>query len=97
VDSSVSEKSLEFLKSQKVNDRIPRLLPRNTIVAHKTGLERQVCHDAGIVFTDNGNFLISVFTRSTSGSRTAKRFISSVSSLAYTVYKPTRTKTIPAS
>ena len=66
-------------------------------MAHKTGLERLVCHDAGIVFTDNGNFLISVFTRSISGSRTAKRFISSVSSLAYTVYKPTRTKTIPAS
>ena len=97
VCSSVSEKSLELLKSQKVNDRIPRLLPRDTIVAHKTGLERQVCHDAGIVFTDNGNFLISVFTRSISGSRTAKRFISSVSSLAYTVYKPTRTETIPAS
>ncbi|TRZ89822.1 serine hydrolase, partial [bacterium] len=97
VDSSVSEKSLEFLKSQKVNDRIPRLLPRNTIVAHKTGLERQVCHDAGIVFTDNGNFLISVFTRSTSGSRTAKRFISSVSSLAYTVYKTALQKTAPAS
>ena len=96
VDSSVSEKSLEFLKSQKVNDRIPKLLPKDTIVAHKTGLERMVCHDAGIVFTDNGNFLISAFTRSTSGSRTAKRFISSVSSLAFTVYKTARTKTIPA-
>jgi len=97
VDSSVSEKSLGFLKSQKVNDRIPKLLPKDTIVAHKTGLERMVCHDAGIVFTDNGNFLISAFTRSTSGSSTAKRFISSVSSLVYTVYKTTRTKTIPAS
>jgi len=97
VCSSVSERSLEFLKSQKVNDRIPKLLPKDTVVAHKTGLERQVCHDAGIVFTDNGNFLISAFTKTTSGPRTAKRFISSVSSLAYTVYKTTRPKTIPAS
>ena len=39
--SSVSEKSLEVLKSQKVNDRIPELLPRDTVVAHKTGLERR--------------------------------------------------------
>jgi len=38
-----------------------------------------------------------VFTKTASGPRAAKRFISSVSSLAYTVYKPTRTKTIPAS
>jgi beta-lactamase class A len=97
VCSSVSEKSLEFLKSQKVNDRIPKLLPKDTVVAHKTGLERLVCHDAGIVFTDNGDFLISVFTKTTSGPRTAKRFISSVSSLAYTVYKTTRPKTIPTS
>jgi beta-lactamase class A len=97
VCSSVSERSLEFLKSQKVNDRIPRLLPKDTVVAHKTGLERQVCHDAGIVFTDNGNFLISAFTKTTSGPRTAKRFISSVSSLAYTVYKTAPQKTAPAS
>jgi len=97
VCSSVSEKSLEFLKSQKVNDRIPKLLPKDTVVAHKTGLERMVCHDAGIVFTDNGDFLISVFTKTTSGPRTAKRFISSVSSLAFTVYKTTRPRTIPTS
>ncbi len=94
---SVSEKSLEFLKSQKVNDRIPRLLPKNTIVAHKTGLERLVCHDAGIVFTGNGDFLISVFTKTTSGPRTAKRFISSVSSLTYAAYITTRPITISAS
>jgi len=89
VCSSVSEKSLEFLKSQKVNDRIPRLLPKYTVVAHKTGLERMVCHDAGIVFTDTGDFLISMFTKTTSGPRTAKRFIASVSSLAYAVYRTT--------
>jgi hypothetical protein len=38
-----------------------------------------------------------MFTKTTSGPRTAKRFISSVSSLAYTVYKTTRPKTIPTS
>jgi beta-lactamase class A len=95
--SSVSEKSLELLKSQKVNDRIPKLLPRDTVVAHKTGLERMVCHDAGIVFTDNGNFLICAFTKTTRGPKTAKGFISGVSSLTFAVYKTTRPKTVPAS
>ncbi len=89
----VSGMCLDYLKSQKVNDRIPRLLPKNIVVAHKTGLERQVCHDAGIVFTERGDFLISVFTRTLRGSRTAKSLISGVSALAYKVYGPEPAKT----
>lgn len=91
----VSGMCLEYLKSQTVNDRIPRLLPKNTVVAHKTGLEREICHDAGIVFTERGDFLISVFTRTTRGTRTAKSFISGVSALAYEVYEsgPAKTRT----
>jgi beta-lactamase class A len=89
----VSGMCLNYLKSQKVNDRIPRLLPKNVVVAHKTGLEREVCHDAGIVFTERGDFLISVFTRTTHGARTAKSFISGVSALAYKVYGPGPAKT----
>ncbi len=89
----VSGMSLDYLKSQKVNDRIPRLLPKNVVVAHKTGLEREVCHDAGIVFTEHGDFLISVFTRTTRGPRTAKSLIASVSALAYKVYGPGPAKT----
>ncbi len=91
--AEVSGMCLDYLKSQKVNDRIPRLLPKNVVVAHKTGLEREVCHDAGIVFTERGDFLISVFTRTTRGVRTAKTFISGVSALAYKVYGPEPAKT----
>lgn len=89
----VSGRCLDYLRSQKVNDRIPRFLPKNVVVAHKTGLEREVCHDAGIVYTDRGDFLISVFTRTTRGPRTAKSLISSVSALAYKVYGPEPAKT----
>jgi beta-lactamase class A len=85
--SEVSEKCLEVLKEQRVNDRIPRYLPRNAVVAHKTGMERQVCHDAGIVFTDNGDFLISVFTRTYYRSGYAKRFIGRIANLVYDVYR----------
>jgi beta-lactamase class A len=86
--AEVSGMCLGYLKAQKVNDRIPRLLPRNTVVAHKTGLERSVCHDAGIVFTERGDFLISVFTRTWHGKNYAKRLISGVAALAYKVYGP---------
>jgi len=90
----VSGMCLGYLKSQKVNDRIPRLLPKTVVVAHKTGLERQVCHDAGIVFTERGDFLISVFTRTLSGKDAAKRLIAGVSALAYKVYGPEPAKTL---
>jgi beta-lactamase class A len=93
VCSTVSEKCLEVLKGQRVNDRIPRLLPKGLVVAHKTGLERQICHDAGIVYTENGNFLISVFTRTWIGPRTAKSLIANVSSLAYGAYRPEKPRT----
>jgi beta-lactamase class A len=86
--AEVSGMCLEYLKGQRVNDRIPRLLPRNTVVAHKTGLERQVCHDAGIIYTDRGDLLVSVFTRTWSGKNYAKRLISAVAALAYKVYGP---------
>lgn len=85
--TDVSEKCLDVLKAQRVNDRIPRYLPRAAVVAHKTGLERQVCHDAGIVFTENGDFLISVFTKTWYKAGYAKRFIARISSLVYNIYR----------
>lgn len=87
ISPNVSDKCLEVLKQQKINDRIPRLLPRDAVVAHKTGLEREVCHDAGIVFTANGDFVISVFTKTWYKPVYAKRFIARVAALVYEVYK----------
>jgi len=65
INKDFSGKCLEILKRQKARDRIPKKLPSDAVVAHKTGLEKGVCHDAGIVFTPNGDFLICVLTRHT--------------------------------
>lgn len=78
VDHRTSERCLDFLKRQTLNDRIPAKLPPGTVVAHKTGLERHLCHDAGIVFTDQGDCLIVVLTRSRASSQTAKTFIATL-------------------
>lgn len=86
-DPQIGARCLELLKRQKVNDRIPAKLPDEVVVAHKTGLERNVCHDAGIVFTANGDFLICVLTRSTKGVRHCKRFIADLAAKTYTVYQ----------
>jgi len=87
VSPKAAEKCLALLKLQKVNDRIPAKLPADVPVAHKTGLERNVCHDAGIVFTPRGDFLICVLTRSVNGSREAKRFISRIALETYDFYR----------
>ena len=87
VDKKLSRLALDFLTNQKVKDRIPRYLPKEIVVAHKTGLERGVVHDAGIVFGPKGNYIICVFVKDFSSYEKAKKFIAQASLLAYNLYK----------
>ncbi len=85
VSPQVSRACLDMLKRQKTRDRIPAKLPERTPVAHKTGLERGVCHDAGIVYTRKGDLLICVLTqrKGKGTSQPAKRFIARLAQHAY--------------
>lgn len=88
VNKDVSEKCLKLLKLQRVNDRIPKYLPVDVTVAHKTGLERSVCHDVGIVFSCKGDFLICVLTRhANSNSVPSKEFIARVALHTYAYFE----------
>ncbi|MDP2928198.1 MAG: serine hydrolase [Candidatus Omnitrophota bacterium] len=79
ISKDLSEKCLRVLKLQRVNDRIPKYLPVDVTIAHKTGLERSVCHDAGIVFSCKGDFLICVLTKHANPNAVAsKNFIARV-------------------
>jgi len=89
LSDEISGKCLDLLGQQKVNDRIPKKLPNDGMfIAHKTGLERHICHDVGIVFTDNGDFLICVLVKH--GNRSAapaKKLISDIALLTYNYYR----------
>ncbi len=89
LNKKISERCLEILKNQKINDRIPRKLPkREMFIAHKTGLEKHICHDAGIVFTRKGNFLICVLVKHDDKfAFQAKKTISALALLTYNYYK----------
>ncbi len=88
INERFSRRCLQILKKQKIRDRIPAKLPAGTVVAHKTGLERGICHDAGIVFTPRGNFIICVLTRHNhKTSRPAKRFISDIALEVYNYFQ----------
>ncbi len=48
----------QLLMGQKRNDMIPARLPEGTTVAHKTGQLLSVLHDAGIVYTPRGSYVL---------------------------------------
>ncbi len=79
----LSQWAKNLLLLQQHRDRIPLLLPEGVLVAHKTGLERGVVHDAGIVYGENSDFIISVLTENVEDYSEAKKFIAELSYLAY--------------
>ncbi len=65
VDGESSDKMIETLKQQKKNNKLPKYLP-GVVFAHKTGEIGQFSHDAGIVYSPKGDYIIVVFSESTS-------------------------------
>lgn len=59
-----TDKMLALLKRQQLNDGLPKYLPQNVEVAHKTGDIGWFKHDAGIVYTPNGDYIIVIFSES---------------------------------
>ncbi|MDP2922841.1 MAG: serine hydrolase [Candidatus Omnitrophota bacterium] len=83
IDKKSSRIILTFLLKQKMRDRIPRYLPRSVDVAHKTGLEKGVVHDAGIIFSSKSDCLVCVLTKRVKKYSKAKKFIANLSLLTY--------------
>ena len=68
-----TKQMMDLLKKQQLNDRIPKYLPEGTEVAHKTGELDFFKHDAGIVFTEKGDYIIVVLSESKSPAGAADR------------------------
>lgn len=64
IDEEYSRKMLNLLADQQLNDRIPKYLPQGVTIAHKTGEIGGFKHDAGIVYTPKGNYIIVILSRS---------------------------------
>ena len=57
-------KMLDLFKAQQLNDGLPKYLPQNVQVAHKTGDIGYFKHDAGIIFMDKGDYIMVVMSQS---------------------------------
>lgn len=64
VNASASTRMIDVLKRQQLNDRIPKYLPDFVQVAHKTGELYGMKHDAGIVFSPKGDYVIVLMSDS---------------------------------
>jgi len=75
---------IKILLDQKFNDKIPKYLPANVKVAHKTGSITKVEHDSGIVFLPDGrkNVLV-VLSKELDDNEKGKETIAKISKLIY--------------
>jgi len=59
-----TEKMINLLKNQKLNDGLPKYLPQELPIAHKTGDIHLFKHDAGIIITEKGDYIIVIMSES---------------------------------
>ncbi len=81
-----TQKMLELLKRQKLNDGLPKYLPEGTQVGHKTGDIGWFKHDVGIVFQSSGDYIIVVLSESNSPSG-AQEKIAEISKAVFEFFK----------
>lgn len=82
IDPENSTKMLDLLSRQKINDRIPKDLPQGTKVAHKTADIDFFEHDAGIVYSPKGGYVIVVLTESDNPTKAGEK----IAEISKTVY-----------
>jgi beta-lactamase class A len=83
VSREASADMIHLLSRQRVHDRIPRLLPAGTIVAHKTGNLPGVVNDVGIVYGGDQIFVVAVLVEGTRNDGEATRITGELAAIAY--------------
>lgn len=63
VSQESTNKMLDLLKKQRINTKLSKDLPNNVVIAHKTGELGEFSHDAGIVYTPKGDYIIVIMSQ----------------------------------
>jgi beta-lactamase class A len=87
VSADASDRMLARLERQQINDRLPRDLPADVAVAHKTGDLVGLIHDAGVIQTPEGPRIAVVLT-SGGTEATAKDLIAGLGAIVYSAILP---------
>ena len=94
VDSVSDREMLRIMAKCQTNSRIPAKLPEGITVAHKTGSIDHLANDAGIVYTDKGDYILALFYNGNVASREeydttdfSEQGTKLLSELSYEIYK----------
>ncbi|MCM1158728.1 MAG: serine hydrolase [Bacteroidales bacterium] len=83
VNPEISEEFLELLLNQTHINKIPRGLPEGTKCANKTGDTNETQHDAAIVYSPGGDYILCVMS---SNCGNAINYITSISETVYSYF-----------
>ena len=83
IDTWSSREMVNILSGQHHNGLLPQPLPSGLQIAHKTGTLSDTLNDVGIVYLDREPYVIAVMTTNLPSLNSGRRFIRSVSRLAY--------------
>lgn len=78
--------AIDILCKQTDYERLKRYI-KDARIAHKTGSLDTVCHDVGIVYHRNGNYIIGVFLTEVRDFEMGKRWIGRISKMVYDYYE----------
>ena len=79
-----SDEMIGIMLQQRFNEMIPAQLPKDVGVAHKTGWNDNLYHDAGIVYPPNGNaFVLVIMTKGFEKEQEAHSFVASLAKRIY--------------
>ncbi|MFA5275756.1 MAG: serine hydrolase [Candidatus Omnitrophota bacterium] len=86
VDQQASKEIMALLFRQRIKNRIPSLLPKDTPVANKTGTYNDVIHDAGVIYTPRGPLLLIILTQEVKDPIAAVNLIRRLSEFVYYIF-----------
>lgn len=86
-NSQNTSEMITLLKRQVLNEKLPKDLPLNTVIAHKTGELGGVSHDSGIVYSPSGEYIIVVLSDSTNPKGANERIVN-LSKAVYDYFNP---------
>jgi beta-lactamase class A len=83
IDQWSSHEMLAILTGQHHNGLLPEPLPKDVIIAHKTGSLHDTLNDVGIVYHDDEPYVIAVMTTQLPDLDSGRAFIHKISRLAF--------------
>lgn len=86
VDVESSQALITLLLRQRIDDRLPALLPKGVPVAHKTGNLVGVVHDAGIIYSRNGPVIVVGMSQDGPSEEEAASTIAQLARVTYDAY-----------